>query len=382
MAPLYDRIRKLFVVTVTALLLAGTAAGLAAASQGFAEPPVDVLLPAIGDVPGQQDYFPGKVLHRVFGAKKMAERYRVISSLGEVYNLTCPLRRDWGWTIDANRPYMTVVPASIFGSLVLGTGPYVYGKPAKELRALLAMPGEVTVFATLDDRIKTLDDLRGRRVGVGERGNLFRSRYMEQPYFHDAAPDIKWIAGGPMRNVQALLRGELDAVLCTFWAKLAPQSDRTLTAGRLLPDPATRKLLQDRPATRFLSFDPRRIFEAYDDLEGRFLLPVAMQPHADSAERIWGRGNTNLLVGPEELSPTQVRELFDEVIGYLRGRPGDDELAALFPDDLAPFGIPVADWIHPAVTEGAVAVSARVRTGTAGGDQKVLPAGAPLPKGN
>lgn len=348
MEKLYRRTGNLlFAAIATILIIAPHALG---ANEDKPDgPPVQVLLPPVGDEGAESYYFPGRVLRKVFAEVELADHYQVSSSLGEVYDMTYPLRRESGWFPGRKHPYMTVVSASRFGSLVLGSGPYVYGKPANELRALMALPGEVTVFVTLDMAIRTLDDLRDRRVGVAERGDLFRGTFTEQPYFAESFGDIKWVAGGAMRNVQALLRGELDCVLCTFWAKLARQSDGTLKAVRLLPDPATDRLLKERPDARFLSFDRNRIFSAYDDLEERLLLPVAIQQGSGTDPVIWGRGNSTLLVGPENLDTVRVKKLVAAVDRYRKNRQENDKLAALLPDDLRPFVVPVGDWVHPAV---------------------------------
>jgi uncharacterized protein len=91
--------------------------------------------------------------------------------------------------------------------------------PQKDLRTMFSLYTEsVTLLASVDSGIKTIQDLKGKRVYIGEIGSGSRQNAMDalNAAGIDWKTDIKVIKKGKKYDVQSMLmRGELDAFFYT-----------------------------------------------------------------------------------------------------------------------------------------------------------------------
>jgi uncharacterized protein len=91
--------------------------------------------------------------------------------------------------------------------------------PQKDLRTMFSLYTEsVTLLASVDSGIKTVQDLKGKRVYIGEIGSGSRQNAMDalNAAGIDWKTDIKVIKKGKKYDVQSMLmRGELDAFFYT-----------------------------------------------------------------------------------------------------------------------------------------------------------------------
>jgi hypothetical protein len=91
--------------------------------------------------------------------------------------------------------------------------------PQKDLRTMFSLYTEsVTLLASVDSGIKTVQDLKGKRVYIGEIGSGSRQNAMDalNAAGIDWKTDLKVIKKGKKYDVQSMLmRGELDAFFYT-----------------------------------------------------------------------------------------------------------------------------------------------------------------------
>ena len=91
--------------------------------------------------------------------------------------------------------------------------------PQKDLRTMFSLYTEsVTLLASVDSGIKTIQDLKGKRVYIGEIGSGSRQNAMDalNAAGIDWKTDLKVIKKGKKYDVQSMLmRGELDAFFYT-----------------------------------------------------------------------------------------------------------------------------------------------------------------------
>ncbi len=148
----------LFVVAAAALALAAADLTPAAAETKF-------FTIGTGGVTGV--YYPtGGAIARIVNAKKKeyGMRLTVESTGGSVYNINAIMSGDLDFgVVQSDRQYQ-----AYYGSEKSEWA----GKPQKELRALFAIhPESLTLCAAVDTGVKTIQDLKGKRVNIGNPGS-------------------------------------------------------------------------------------------------------------------------------------------------------------------------------------------------------------------
>jgi NitT/TauT family transport system substrate-binding protein len=128
----------------------------------------------------------------------------------------------------------------------LGSGPgmgyVVKGVPARAVASIAEEPRNMSVVVTANGRVKTIDDLKGKRIGVTTAGSLTdwlaRRLAMDKGWGHDG---VEVVPLGEMRTrLAAMKSGELDASVTATEESLQLQEQGVgrmlMTFGDAVPD--------------------------------------------------------------------------------------------------------------------------------------------------
>lgn len=159
-------------------------------------------------VPGGAYHPLGAAICRLINLDERSDGLRCLSesSKGSVANIRALLRheRDFG-----------IAQADMEEAAVAGSGPFAQGGPQHGLRAVLALHVEAfTIMARGDAGIARFQDLRGKRIGVGEVGSgQHASKDVLLAAFGWTLADFKRVAElNPVEQNKELCAGRLDAV--------------------------------------------------------------------------------------------------------------------------------------------------------------------------
>ena len=101
--------------------------------------------------------------------------------------------------------------------VALGSGPGMgfraKGVPAIAVAAMYGAPSNMALSSAASRRIKTVADLKGKRIGVTTAGSLTDWLAAKWPPAGLGPEDIQVMPIGAMRTAAAMERGELDAMV-------------------------------------------------------------------------------------------------------------------------------------------------------------------------
>ncbi|UEM19259.1 TAXI family TRAP transporter solute-binding subunit [Skermanella mucosa] len=213
-----------------------------------------------------------------------------------------------------------------------GDGLFERAGPDPELRALASLfPEPVHIIVRADAEIGTVADLRGRRIDLGlpRSGSLLTARSVLEA--HGLAPDdfAEVTNMGPGRAVEALLAGQLDAVVSVINA----------------PARLFQRLSAER-GIRFLPLD-RNAIQALDQSDGNLVpltLPAGTYPR--QTEPVPTVAVTALLVARRTMPDVEVTTLLDTVFKDIDFLAAGSTAGALISRGRAESGLSVP--LHPA----------------------------------
>lgn len=110
---------------------------------------------------------------------------RVVNRKKSEHNITCSVQSTGGSIENLNSVRngdvdMAFAQSDWQANAYLGTGVFTDQGPNKDLRSVMSLHGEaMTLVARADSGIKTLDDLRGKRVNIGNPGSGMRATMEE-----------------------------------------------------------------------------------------------------------------------------------------------------------------------------------------------------------
>lgn len=174
-------------------------------------------------------------------------RCSVESTGGSVYNVN---------SIRAGELDMGVAQSDVQYNSYNGTGEFKDAGPFKELRSVFSLhPEPFTVVARADAGIKTFDDLKGKRVNVGNPGSgqratmevLMEAKGWDMDAF-SLASELK-----PAEQSQALCDNKVDAIVYTVGHPNGSIKEATTSCDAVLVDvsgPEVDKLVEDNPYYR------------------------------------------------------------------------------------------------------------------------------------
>jgi ABC-type nitrate/sulfonate/bicarbonate transport system substrate-binding protein len=155
----------------------------------------------------------------------------------------------------------------------LGSGPgmgyVVKGVPARAVASVAGEPLNMSVVVTNNSRVKTIDDLKGKRIGVSTAGSLTdwlaRRLAMDKGWGHDG---VDVVPLGEMRTrLAAMKSGELDASVTATEESLQLQEQGVgrmlMTFGNTVPDFHTHVIFASDAARTKNPDQVRRVLRAW-----------------------------------------------------------------------------------------------------------------------
>jgi uncharacterized protein len=165
------------------------------------------------------------------------------------------------------------------------------GKPYKGLRSVFSIYPETVMLVTRADiGIKSVTDLRGKRVNIGNRGSGFRKNVEDilKIYGIDRRDDISARELDPQEAAQALQRGKIDAFFYTVgnpWdGGLALAKDVKI---RMIPidAPGIKKFVADHPYYVVAAI-PSGIYEGVDQDVPTFAVKATLVTREEEPEEV------------------------------------------------------------------------------------------------
>lgn len=161
----------------------------------------------------------------------------------------------------------TVVQTNLFTMVQAKKGDSPFSKPYSSLKIVAGNLRTITTFATLNPKIKTMDDLKGKRIDISQKGisPYWKNFYLLKNgwgFYNEKNIETLGFAAGK----DALLDGKID-VSCQAASEGLP--------GKWVPVPATSELINTKP-TFFVSIDRNSLAKA--EKETGYPLPYVELP--------------------------------------------------------------------------------------------------------
>jgi TRAP transporter TAXI family solute receptor len=163
------------------------------------------------------------------------------------------------WLLSRGEADYAIVQGDVAAAAVSGADEFSRGGPLHNLRAVGSLfPEVVHVVVLPDSTVRNISDLKGRRVGIGERSSGTRFDAVAVLSAHGLAlTDLGEISeDAPIGAVARLRRKQLDAIFVTAAAPARTLQQLAVQPGlRLLPvkGSAMERLLQEQPGLAPLS---------------------------------------------------------------------------------------------------------------------------------
>jgi len=243
------------------------------------------------------NYYPtGRAIARIVNKKKEAHGFRLQEkeTPGSVFNIDAIMAGDIEFGIaQADRQYQAVN----------GLAEWKGRGPQKDLRAVFSLYTEsVTLVATRDSDIRTIQDLRGKRVDIGHPGSGIRQNSIDAL----AAAGIDWkkdiIVYGekPDDRADMYLHGQLDAFFHTVGHPSTGIrfAENSVPGARFIPLVNIEKLLSKYP------------------YYSKSIIPIELYPLADNKENVETFGVKATFVTsskiPDDVVYTITKAIFDD----------------------------------------------------------------------
>lgn len=184
---------------------------------------------------------------------------------------------------------------------VSGAGPFAEDGPNHRLRALASLyPEPVHVLVRADGELRSIADLRGRRVNLGQGGSASRHTALAVLAAHGLQPqDLAEAASLDLQQGLAELRdGRLDALI------------------QVIGSPADNiRAASEAFSLRLLPLEPAAIARLQQERPGSFAYQLPRASYPGQAEPVATLAVSSLLLGSDQLTSREVellvRQLFD-----------------------------------------------------------------------
>lgn len=206
----------------------------------------------------------------------------VESTGGSVYNLN---------TMRADDLDFSVVQSDWQFYAYNGTGPFAEQDPFKRLRSVLSLhPEPFTVVARADAGIESFDDLKGKRVNVGNPGSGQRANMEELMKRKGWTMDDFALAAElkPAEMAQALCDNRIDAFVYVVGHPSGAIRQATITCDAVMVDvdgPAVEKLIDENPFYR-RAVIPGGMYEGTPDDTETFAVEATLVSSIDTSEKV------------------------------------------------------------------------------------------------
>ena len=225
--------------------------------------------------------------------------------------------------------------------------------PNPELRAIFSLIPYVSLVVTFDPRIKVLNDLAAKKIGVAEKARVFSSDLPNRPYFEKGLgiwDRIQWEYLGSINAKDALLNNRIDASLSYFAGSLELGPDGIYVCKKLVPDPTTLELLNSGRKLYLLGWDPEIIKNSYDFNKDMALLPILIKKGACKGidRDMWGRFSLGIVSGFTSIPDKMIQEMIRIRYEYRKELGKYHPMLQLLPESPYPLGVQKED-VHPGV---------------------------------
>jgi len=197
--------------------------------------------------------------------------------------------------VDAGSALIGLMQSDVAAAAIAGQGPFSANGPLRHVRALASlMPEPLHVVVRTDSGIKSMHDLRGRRVAVGpeESGGRFTAGLVLRAHGLEFGDLAETFTGAPVDGLRRLVAGQLDAVIMAI---AVPWGQLSVAAGQA--------------PLRLLSLDDDVISRISELGHGLVPMVVANHSYPGQANPVRTVAATALLAANEDLADVTVESL-------------------------------------------------------------------------
>jgi len=206
--------------------------------------------------------------------------------------------------VDAGGAQIGLMQSDVAAAAIAGDGPFTANGPLRRLRALASlMPEPLHVVVRTDSGIKSVHDLRGRRVSVGseESGGRFTTGLVLRAHGLEFDDLAETFTGAPAEGLRQLIAGQLDAVIL---AVAVPSGQLSVAAGQA--------------PLRLLSLDGDVISRINEVGGGLVPMVVASRSYPGQVNPVRTVAATALIVANEDLADVTVESLLEVIFSEQR----------------------------------------------------------------
>ena len=206
--------------------------------------------------------------------------------------------------VDAGSAQIGLMQSDVAAAAIAGEGPFSAGSPLRHVRGLASLvPEPLHVVVRSDSGIKSIQDLRDRRVGIGleESGGRFTAGLVLRAHGLEFDDLAEAFTGAPVEGLRRLVAGQLDAVIM---AVAVPWVQLSVAAGQA--------------PLRLLSLDDDVISHINALGEGLVPMVVAGRSYPGQAHPVSTVAATALMVANADLADVTVESLLEVIFAEER----------------------------------------------------------------
>lgn len=227
-------------------------------------------------------------------------------------------------------------------------------------KVLFSMPSFVSFFMTFDQKITSLKDLVGKKVGIAEKSRPFQGILAVKPYFEKGLgiwDKINWQFLGAANSKDALLNNKIDACYGSLLGRIETGPDGSYVSRALAPGAAIVELMNSGRKLYFIPWEPELIVSSYDFSKDMISYPILVKSGAFQGlgNDIWGRMTIGMVLGDASLPDDVVAELIRVRHQYREELGKYHATLKLLPENPYPIGTP-AEYIHDGVKKAVKAL--------------------------
>ena len=231
--------KNLVISLILAMTLCLVATGAAGASD---RKPVEVVVMTTPF--GSSMYNVGAAFEQVFKKAGSWVHFKHQETPGAMYMFTYVVKNREKMIAGEVSHTVIVSGVSVLDFLAEGRWPFKVKWP--DIRMIVSTDALCGIFITRDPAVKTLKDLKGKRVGVAEMSRPFVGSLINVPLFDRGLgiiDDVEWAPLGSIGSKDAFLNGKIDARSSGFGGKIQVADDGTYYFDKVVPNAPTMEIL-------------------------------------------------------------------------------------------------------------------------------------------
>jgi len=206
--------------------------------------------------------------------------------------------------VDAGSAQIGLMQSDVAAAAIAGEGPFLASGPLRHIRALASLvPEPLHVVVRLDSRIKSIQDLRDRRVGIGpeESGGRFTAGLVLRAHGLEFDDLAEAFTGAPVEGLRRLVAGQLDAVIMAI---AVPWGQLSVAAGQA--------------PLRLLSLNDDVVSHINELGQGLVPMVVASRSYPGQADPVRTVAATALIVANADVADVTVESLLEVIFAEER----------------------------------------------------------------